>query len=153
MVPLPFEASIHCVNDGELDIQVSSPVLNGAMAIVDYADTANTSSFYEAHDVTPTAADDSGTVFGLTLAMGGDYNPGFSSLYPCGTGAFFDEANVGDVMTYVVRVYDSSSSLYDCFAAGNDPSGMLDKSYPDYGNTIDHGDVSPSNCATFRSAQ
>jgi len=153
VVPLGFALTFDCTTVTQLDMQVTSPVLNGSQAVVDYADTNNNNPYYEAHTLLPTSSDDAGTIFDLSIPTDtGSYEDGVQSLFSCAADTHFGEANLGDVMTYVVRAYDSAGALDDCFAGGNDAAGMIDKAYKDYGNTINHADISPNNCTALRSA-
>mgnify|MGYP000247336506 FL=1 len=151
--PLPFWLSFHCADSSTLELEVTAAVQNGAQAIVDFADTGNATSYYEAHALQPSATSEEGTTFVGRVGTGASYVAGMSSVFSCAPGVHFDEARAGEVMSYVVRSYDSGGRLDDCYASGQDPAGMLGKSYPDFGNTLQHGDITAANCVTVRKAR
>jgi len=155
-VTVAFEAAVACdaTGTGEtVSMYVQAPVDNGSKALIDMADTNNDPSFYETHTLLPSNSGAGFTEFNASVsADAGAWVDGVSSIFSCAADTHFQEAQQGDVMTYIVRAYAADGTLFDCFAAGNDPTGMVNGDYDDYGNTIDYGDVSAANCATRRSA-
>jgi len=144
---------VACLTTTTVELSVTSPLVDASEAVVDVVNTNYNTSYYEAHPLAPTRLEPEGTFFQATLATSHMYQPGVSSLFGCTPDLFFDEPSPGDMMSYVVRVYDSGDHLYDCFAAGNDPVGMLEQVYPDWGNTIRPSDISPTHCTALTSAR
>ncbi len=131
---------------GNVTFDVTTYLTDGSEAIVDVADTANAGGYYEAHSFGPTASGAGATDFSLTIPADGSYSNGVSSLFSCDPDTHYEEDPKGKIMTYVVRAYDLGG-LADCFAVGQDTSGMIGGAYKTYGNVDLPEDISAANCS------
>jgi len=154
-VPYAHEGYIYCANEvnGEpVSLEVHASLADGSQSVIDMADTVHASNYYEAHTLFPTASSGGYTDFAASLVSGDgtvlQYVDGVSTTFQCAPGVHFG-ADFGDVMTYVIRTYDADGALWECFAAGNDPQGMIDGEYSTFGNTI--GTI-PGDCIVARRA-
>jgi len=156
-VPYTFEASVDCPSGNDagdpIALWIQASVDNGSRGIIDMADTVAISSWYESHELLPTFSANGITEFEASLTSGDgaslNYNNGVSSTFMCA--AHIDAGS--QVMTYVVRAYDAGGSLWDCFAEGQDPAGLLSGDYENWGNGISDFDVNTADCAINRRAR
>jgi len=152
-VPFTFEASVTCPRSDTVEMWVTASVDSGSKALIDAADTRNANNYYETHTLLPVSSGNGLTEFAASMPTStGIYVDGGSSIFSCDPDVHYDTAP-GDIMTYIVRAYDSGGALWDCFASGHDPDGMLAGDYDDFGNTIDYSSVSPASCSTSRRAR
>jgi len=149
-VPYVHDAYIYCVveeNGEPVTLEVSASVDNGSKSVIDMADTSRNTPYYEAHTLLPASARFGTTEFAASITSGDgatlQYVDGVSTTFQCESGVHIAEDTFGAVMTYLVRTYEANGALWECFAAGNDPAGMVDGDYNTFGNEI--GAI-PSDC-------
>ncbi len=122
---------VTCVEDVDVTFDV---VANGfaASGIVYMADTGNSASFGDEHDLFPAMPGGGNLDDDLTVAIGvgADFQSigrNVATVFNCAN--FFDST----VMTYAVAIFDDADVLIDCIVTGDDPGELRDSFFPEAG--------------------
>lgn len=118
---------------------------------VDIWEAAEGEGFNEAH-VFSVEATTTGAELSVRLRDGAapaQYQPGSKTTYDCGV------TDVGNLLTYAVRVYDDTGNLADCalFSTSTDPNAAIAAVYqselPEPNPVAQRSQISPENCRTW----
>jgi len=147
-LPYVHDLYVSCEDgDGAATLQVVAQVDHGSRSVVDLSDTPSPAPTYESHTLQPVSSAGGITEFEATLATAStSYDDGVATTMTCAPDQL---AEPRTSLSVIVRTYDRDGSLWECFAAGDDPQGMVDGTYDTTGNTV--GTI-PDDCVVAGTA-